>query len=319
MLATPDEEHFWIAGYPSPLKVFLRRLPAASKNRAMNGNAVLFIHGATFPSALAAAFRFDGHSWMDDLSAAGFDVWALDFAGYGESDRYPEMSVPAESNPPLGRADICSRQIASALDFIRDQKKIDRVSIVAHSWGTLAAGLYATQQPGKVGRLVLFGPPTVRHMAEAEVEKPLAWWCVTEEAQQKRFYGYVPIGERAVMDPKHFAIWGPAYLATDSGSSWREPPCVRVPNGPLADIEDVWHGRFIYDPAKIESPVLIIRGEWDSITTYEDAQWLYQALRSAPIKRDVVISRGTHVMHLEESRYQLYREVQTFLEVHDQY
>jgi pimeloyl-ACP methyl ester carboxylesterase len=317
MLATPSEEHFRIAGYPATIKVFLRHLPPARKNNAMKENVVLFVHGATFPSALAAAFRFNGHSWMDDLSFAGFDVWALDFAGYGESDRYPEMSVPAESNPPLGRADVCSRQIASAVDFIRDHQKIDRVSIIAHSWGTLAAGLYATQHPEKVGRLALFGPPAMRHVEEAEPGKRVGWWCVTEEAQKKRFDGYVPPGEKAVLDPEHFIIWGPAYLATDAESSRRKPPCVIVPNGPLADIEDAWHGRFIYDPVKIESPVLIIRGEWDTITTYEDAQWLYQAMRSAPLKRDVVISRGTHVMHLEQSRYQLYREVQTFLEAND--
>src|SRR4051812_47417970 len=49
----------------------------------------------------------------------------------------------------------------------------------------------------------------------------------------------------------------------------------------------------------------------------EDAHRLYQAMRTAPLKRDVVISRGTHVMHLEESRFQLYREAQTFLEGND--
>jgi esterase/lipase len=62
---------------------------------------------------------------------------------------------------------------------------------------------------------------------------------------------------------------------------------------------------------------LIVRGEWDSVTTDTDAHWLYEALRAAPLKRDVVISRGTHVMHLERSRYQLYREVQVFLEGQD--
>ncbi|HKX32557.1 MAG TPA: alpha/beta fold hydrolase [Blastocatellia bacterium] len=317
ILGAPREEHFRIAGYPSSIKLFLRHLPPTREGRGVKENVVLFVHGATFPSASAAAFRFDGHSWMDDLSAAGFDVWALDFAGYGGSDRYPEMSVPSESNPPLGRAEICSRQLAAAIDFIRAHRQIGRVSIIAHSWGTLAAGLYATQQPEKVGRLVLFGPPAMRHSEGAEDEGRRAWWCVTEEAQQKRFYGYVPPGERPVMDPKHFAIWGPAYLETDADSFRRSPPCVRVPNGPVADLEDSWHGRFVYDPAKIESPVLIIRGEWDTVTTYRDAQWLYQSLRSAPIKRDVVISRGTHVMHLEQSRFQLYREVQTFLEGHD--
>jgi hypothetical protein len=55
----------------------------------------------------------------------------------------------------------------------------------------------------------------------------------------------------------------------------------------------------------------------DSVTTDADARWLYQALRACPLKRDVVISRATHVMHLEGSRYRLYREVQVFLEGRD--
>jgi hypothetical protein len=31
------------------------------------------------------------------------------------------------------------------------------------------------------------------------------------------------------------------------------------------------------------------------------------------VKRDVKISRATHLMHLEENRHALYRETQTFL------
>src|SRR5207302_5054329 len=45
---------------------------------------------------------------------------------------------------------------------------------------------------------------------------------------------------------------------------------------------------------------------------------LFDALINAPIKRDVKISRGTHLMHLESSRYALYREAQLFLEGGDQ-
>src|SRR5882757_1666306 len=56
-----------------------------------NDYAVLFLHGSSFPSALAFGFRMNGHSWMDDLAENGYDVYALDFLGYGNSDRYPEM------------------------------------------------------------------------------------------------------------------------------------------------------------------------------------------------------------------------------------
>ncbi len=45
-----------------------------------------------FPSALSVGFDFGGGSWMDDWNARGFDAWAFDFAGFGESGRYAAMS-----------------------------------------------------------------------------------------------------------------------------------------------------------------------------------------------------------------------------------
>jgi pimeloyl-ACP methyl ester carboxylesterase len=314
---TPAEETFKITYEQSALKLFLRHLPPAGGKKATAGRVVLFIHGATFPSGLAAGFRFDGHSWMDDLSEAGFDVWALDFLGYGGSDRYTEMSGPAESTPPLGRAPEASRQITSAVAFITQKQKVARVSLIAHSWGTMPAALFATQRPEQVERLVLFGPAVPGKEARRNAEKEPAWWLYTAEAQWQRFSGYLPKDETPVFEKRHFDVWGPAFLASDPTSSTRTPPSNRIPYGPIADFQAAESGDFAYDPAKIKTPTLIIRGEWDSVTTNEGANWLWQALRNAPLKRDVVISRGTHVMHLEEGRFQLYRETQTFLEGDD--
>jgi len=333
------EEHFLVPFGTGGLQLFLRHLPAS--HRATNDTAdvatrattngaigattdgaksVLFVHGATFPSALAAAFPFGGHSWMEDLSRAGIDSWALDFMGYGGSDRYPQMSDPAATGAPLLRAEEASRQIEAAMRFIRDQQHIQKVSIIAHSWGTLPSGLFATLHPELMDRLVLFGPVAQRHEQPGKdsANEAAPAWNVTVEAQRKRFYGYVPRGEAPVLAASDMVLWGPAYLATDPSSAQRTPPSVRVPYGPLADLDSAWTGHFPYDPARIRVPVLIVRGEWDDVTTNKDAHWLYESLRNAPIKRDVIISRGTHVMHLEASRSQLYREVQTFVEGADQ-
>ena len=51
--------------------------------------------------------------------------------------------------------------------------------------------------------------------------------------------------------------------------------------------------------------------------TQHDAQWLFDALKSSPVRRLVTIGRGTHLMHLEESRYALYRETEAFLAGND--
>jgi hypothetical protein len=69
-----------------------------------------------------------------------------------------------------------------------------------------------------------------------------------------------------------------------------------------------------YDRAEIRLPVAIIRGEWDSLCTDADAAWLFRALKRARTRRDVKISRATHLMLLETDRFALYREAQTFLE-----
>lgn len=298
------------------LRILLRHEPPSARTTTRHHAPVLFVHGATFPSALAAGFRFDGLSWMDALARRGYDVWALDFIGYGGADRYPEMRESPEAHPPLGRAPEAAQEIAAAVAFIRTHTGRDRVSLIAHSWGTIPTGLYAGNHPECIARLVLFGPVAERHGAVAPAVLP-AWHVVTEAEQRERFYGYVPTGESPVLDARYFAIWGPGYLASDSTSSTRTPPAVAVPYGPEADVAEAWSGHLPYDPARITAPVLIVRGEWDRVTRDDDAQWLYAALSHAPIKRDVKISRGTHVMHLEASRFQLYAEVSAFLDGDD--
>ena len=88
------EEHYWIAGPHAGLRLFLRRLGKVPVGSEGPLHIVLYVHGATFPSALSIAHRFDGYSWRDALCAEGFDVWGFDFLGYGGSDRYPEMNEP---------------------------------------------------------------------------------------------------------------------------------------------------------------------------------------------------------------------------------
>ena len=98
----------------------------------------------------------------------------------------------------------------------------------------------------------------------------------------------------------------------------RDPAGVKTPTGPFTDILHAWHGELAYDPALVQAPVAIIRGEWDGLINDEDARWLFDAFTASPMKRDIKISRGTHLMHLETMRYALYRESIAFLMADDQ-
>jgi pimeloyl-ACP methyl ester carboxylesterase len=253
-------------------------------------------------------FKFEGKSWADNLNVAGFDVFGLDFAGYGGSSRYPDVIATGAR----GRADEAAEQIERAVRFIMRETGARRVSIIAHSWGTVAAGRFAGSNPELVDRLVFFGPIAQRE-GPASWEPVPAYNYVPTDAQHARFIGSVPAGEAQVLVEQDFPAWAQAYLDSDSESRTRTPASVKVPAGPDADLAQAWSGRLPYDASLVQAPTLIVRGAWDPVTNGADASWLKQALRRSPKVEDVCVPRATHLMHLEEGRIALYAATLAFL------
>lgn len=299
-----EERVFVLKGSHGAPSLLVRRRPNA-------GPPVLYVHGATFPSALSFAYRIDGRSWMDDLQANGFDAWAFDFAGYGGSDRYPAMNG-SDMGLPLGRAPDAAAQIASVIAFICDATGKSKLSLVAHSWGSMPAGLCATRMPDRLAALCLFGPIVWRNASGLSATDARAWRFVTIAEQRASFYDGLPQGHAPVLFEPELAHWAPAYLATDRDSYSRSPPAVKVPGGPFADTRAAWSGNLAYEPRRIQTPTLVVRGEWDTVCNDADAQWLLARI-AHPLRRDAKIPKGTHRMHLERSREGLFLAVREFL------
>lgn len=275
------------------------------------GPSVLYVHGSTFPAALSMNYRLDGKSWADDLHARGFDVWSFDFAGYGGSDR-PAAMREAGTNLIPGRAPDAAHQIERVVRYIEKASHHPRVSVIAHSWGTIPAGLFAGEHPEMVERLVLFGPVAQREGKEEPPSSPVRQ--VSAADQWKSFQSGLPAGRASLISKDRFGPWVKTYLATDPDSGTRSPPSVAAPAGPDADFADAWSGRLPYDPALIRSPTLIVRGEWDPIARDADAAWLVKAMKNVPGgARDVKLPHGAHRMHLEENRQALFDAVGGFL------
>ena len=149
----PREAHFRIPSSHAGVSLFLRHLPppeGASPQRV-----VLYVHGATFPSALSIAHRFDGRSWRDEQCAAGFDIWVWIFSATVIPIRIQPCTP--DRREPLCTAEDASRQLEQAVRFICQHHAVERISIIAHSWGTIVAGRLAARCPGLIDRLVLFG------------------------------------------------------------------------------------------------------------------------------------------------------------------
>ena len=298
-MAESTQTYLKLRGGEGAETLLLRRWPGAD-------DPVLYVHGFTFPSALSVAYRFDGRSWADHLHEHGFDVWAFGFLGYGGSTRPAQMNAPAAGNPPFGRALDAARQIGAVVDHIRRERGGARVHIVAHSWGTIATGLFAGGHADAIGRLVLFGPIPQRQSEGLPSPGQIgAWRDVSVADQLKRFVEDVPPGHPPVLIEPDLAEWGPAYLATDPAACARTPPAVRIPNGPQADIIAAMSGRLPYEPGLVVAPTLIVRGAWDSLCRDADAAWLINALGAAE-KTDVVVRAATHLMHLEHGREGLF-------------
>ena len=275
--------------------LLVRRWPRA-------GDPVLYIHGATFPSALSIGYRFEGRSWADHLHAREFDVWGFDFAGFGGSPHYRQMREPAAGNGPLGRTPDAIPQIAAVVEHIARETGRERVHLVTHSWGTMAAGGYAAAYPEHVARLVMFGPIVQRSMAGLpDADGIGAWRCLSVPEQLVRFVEDVPSGHPPVLIEPDLVQWGPAWLATDPEAAMRAPHAVKIPNGPLADNIAALSGRLAYDPGRVLVPTLIARGAWDNLCQDADAAWLMSRL-GATEKADVVVPAATHLMHLERGR-----------------
>lgn len=307
------EESVRIPSTIGSLQLFLRhQAPVATSGRA----SVLFLHGATFPSGNSAAWRIDGRSWMDELADAGFDVWALDFLGYGGSDRYPEMANDDAHGGPLGDIESMVEQVDRAVAHIREQQGGSKVHIVAHSAGTLVAGRYAELHTDRVARLVLFGAPAPLAGNPHEEVESRAHVQVTVADQLESFD--VRVRETGRLDANMFKSWAEAYLGSDPHSTSRQPHSVRVPLGMRAALQEMTRlGRLPYDPTRLTTPTLIIQGEWDAVSPPSEGFWIFERV-AAPLKRFVVLSQGGHRLHLEASRFQLYREVECFLMGRDQ-
>jgi pimeloyl-ACP methyl ester carboxylesterase len=281
--------------------------------RTQSSVAVLFVHGASFPTLLASGFRFKpGDSWLDFVARRGWLACGLDFSGFGASSRPEAMSEDPAGREPLTRAPQAAEEISRAVALVRKVFSAQAVHMVAHSWGTIPAAMHAAHHPQEIASLVLFGPIVP---GEDAASKPVieSWWSITAQGryEQLRFEDVLP-ANLDLLEPAVHKRWAAEFARSAPGALALDQQ-IRIPAGPLADIAAASGGEYPYSAEKITIPVLTVYGSYDTECDDTRAAAFMERITASPLKWRVRIDHGTHVLHLEKNRWSLYETVDAFM------
>ena len=291
--------------------VALHCLAPTKKSR----DAVLFIHGASFPTALAAGFEFQGKdSWMHFMADRGYLACGLDFLGFGASSRPPAMALDPQGATPVDLAADAASQIAVAADYLIRERQVARLHVVAHSWGTIPAARYAATHPMTLQSLTLFGPVVPKSGSHAK-KSEVSWWSISakERYTQLQFADVLPKGTH-LLDPAVDRKWAAEFAAAGPDGKLKgvDDP-LKIPAGPLADLSAAQADHFPYEPLDVRIPIFVVYGSYDTVVNDAEAAAFLERFPASPLKWRLRIDNGTHVMHLEENRKSLYQSVLAFI------
>src|SRR5215813_6684554 len=119
-----------IDGLDPGIKIFLREKMPQGNTRFTNDNVVLFLHGATSPSACDFDLQYKDYSWADWLVTRGYVVYMGDYRNYGGSTREKAMDEPAAKNQPVTRSYLALRDIEAMVNHIKRTRNVEKVTLI---------------------------------------------------------------------------------------------------------------------------------------------------------------------------------------------
>jgi pimeloyl-ACP methyl ester carboxylesterase len=308
-------EDFFIPSDTAGIDLHLRRKRLAHVEKFPAERTLLLMHGATFSSGSLFDAPVEGASFMDQLAAAGFDVYAVDVRGYGPSTRPQNGQGVLDPTMQPVRIDAAMRDLGSAIDHILEYRRLDQLNLVAMSWGGSVAGAYTTKNNSKVKRLALIAPLWLRETPgriDAGGDLPL-YREVDLLKYEESWRAAAPKDRRdSLIPPGCFDVWTQTTLAI--GPRGTVPNTVLAPSGAIQDIREYWAaGRPFYDPGEIRVPVLLVHADWDVDVTFDTTRDFFSRLTTTPYRRWIEIGQGTHMVILEKNRWQAVNSIVEFL------
>lgn len=261
---------------------------------------LLLVHGSS-PAALASFdLTVPGHadfSLMNVFARLGYDVWTLDHEGYGRSSQ------------TSGNSDIASgvQDLIVVTDLIRAETGQARQHLLGESSGAIRAAAFAQAQPDRAGRLVLAaftytgaGSPTLAKRGE--------------QTEFYRTHNRRP-RDRSMLE-SIFTRDQPGTTDLDVARAFVDKEIVNGDSVPTGTYLDMTANLPIVDPARVLSPVLLVKGEYDGISTLADLQAFFDKLPNGD--RQLSIIRGAAHSVIVSRAHQAFQHVaQAFLTIPD--
>jgi pimeloyl-ACP methyl ester carboxylesterase len=284
--AVQGQEHWTTKG---DVRLFLWEKRAGAAERA---GTILFVHGSSMASQPTFDLAVPGMpdaSAMDFFASNGFDTWSVDMEGYGRSDKRRDIN----SDIATGADDL-----SAASDYILKTRGTGPLLVYGISSGALRAAAFAERHPERVKRLALDafvwtgeGSPTL-----AERRKKLPEFRAKNRRPIDRAFvrSIFTRDHPGTADDTVVEAFADAILALDDSvpTGTYVAMCANLP---------------VVDPARITSPTLIMRGEYDGIAGFDDLLAFFKRLPN-PDKQFTVMPGIAHAS-LQQKNYKIVQHI----------
>jgi pimeloyl-ACP methyl ester carboxylesterase len=297
---TPPPDAFWTHEYwaqKGEVKLYMYRKRKGSPAPGARPLPVLFlVHGSSMSARSSFDLSVPGageYSMMNVFARYGYDVWTMDFEGYGRSTQ------------TAGNSDVKSgvEDLKAATDVVARETGQKKFHFLGASSGALRAGAFAEVRPDAVDRLVLEaltytgkGSPTLGKRAE-QVE-----YYRTHNRRKRDIEMIRSIFTRdkpGTSDPR----------VPEAMAKAEMPFGDTVPTGTYLDMTA---NLPVIDPAKIAAPVMVVRGQYDGIATDADLIDFFEKLPNQD-RQFIVVAGAAHGVSLGYNRAKFWHMAHAFL------
>ncbi|WP_237214386.1 alpha/beta hydrolase [Falsiroseomonas oryziterrae] len=254
---------------------------------------ILFVHGSSMASQPTFDLQVPGRddsSVMDVFARAGYDCWCLDNEGYGRSSKHRDILCDISTG---------ADDIAAAAAHIEATRKAGPLLVYGISSGALKAALFAQRNPGRVKRLALDafvwtgeGSPTL-------------------EQRRKKLPEYRAAGNRRPIDRAFvhsiFTRDHPGTADEAVVDAFADAILSLDSSVPIGTYVDMCLHLPVVDPAKIDCPTIVMRGQYDGIAGFDDLVEFFKRLPN-PDKQFAVMPGIAHAS-FQQKNYALVQHI----------